>query len=274
MDNFNAKKVCDKIVKEIKEYFDRFCPNGKAIIGISGGKDSTITAMLCVLALGKDRVHGCLMPNGSQKDINDAMTVVQILGIEHDIRNIDEMFKDEIRYMNNFKITDDFKSVFTDLPSNVTDNVPPRLRMMHLYAIAAFYGGLVMNTCNLSEDWVGYFTKYGDSAGDFAPLFNLTVTEVIQVGLYAAHVLFADCSYCYEQICSLCRKTPADGLCGKTDEDNLGFTYNTLDRYLRLGECPPDNIKEIIDRKHFANLHKIRPIEGVHFGEIAANVKQ
>ena len=133
--------------------------------------------------------------------------------------------------------------------------------MATLYAISQSKNGRVMNTCNLSEDWVGYSTRYGDSAGDVAPLANLTVDEVKQVGMELG--LPRDLVY----------KTPSDGLCGKTDEDNLGFTYAALDTYLRTGECDP-KIKEIIDRKHLLNKFKLELMQSYKPDiEVKANVR-
>ena len=124
-------------------------------------------------------------------------------------------------------------------------NLPPRIRMATLYAVGQSYNGRVCNTCNLSEDWVGYSTRYGDSVGDFSPLSRLTVQEVKALGreLNLPEVLVD--------------KVPIDGLCGKTDEDNLGFTYATLDKYIREGICEDDEIKAKIDRMHKNSRFKL-----------------
>jgi NAD+ synthase len=127
-------------------------------------------------------------------------------------------------------------------------NMAPRLRMTAVYAVSQSNNGRVVNTCNLSEDWVGYSTRWGDAAGDFSPLGGLTVQEVLAVGEVLG--LPAD----------LVHKTPSDGLCGKTDEDNLGFTYAVLDKYIRTGVCEDPATKALIDRKHAMNLFKLKPI--------------
>ena len=236
---FDAKKVKEEIVKWIKEWFD---VNGKgcnAVVGISGGKDSSVVAALCVEALGKDRVIGVLMPNGGQGDIGDAVELINHLGIKSYTINIKGAVDKILRCMelNGIDITDQTRI-----------NLPPRIRMSTLYAVSQSNNGRVANTCNLSEDWVGYATRYGDAAGDFSPLSQLTVTEVKEIG----RVLGLPTE--------LVDKTPSDGLCGKTDEDNLGFTYEVLDRYIRTGEIDDEDIKNKIDDMHEKNLFKLQLI--------------
>ena len=234
---FDAKKIKDEIVKWIRNYFDE---NGKdlcAIVGISGGKDSTVTAALCVEALGPERVLGVLLPEGLQKDIGVSFEVVKHLGIKHSVINI----KDSAAMLS-VSINDG-----GFLVNNLARaNTLARIRMTTLYAVSAIVGGLVANTCNLSEDWVGYSTKFGDSAGDFSPLSRLTVTEVKAIGRELGLPQ------------QFINKIPEDGLSGLSDEDNLGFTYVTLDRYIREGVCEDASVKENIDRRHKNNLHKIR----------------
>ena len=232
---FDAKKVKDECVAWIRDFFEKNGPDCNAVIGISGGKDSSVAAALCVEALGVDRVVGVLMPNGVQHDIDAARKLVSHLGI----KNYEINVKDAI---------DGVVSAFPeDLEmSNMSKvNLPPRIRMATLYAVSQSVNGRVCNTCNLSEDWVGYSTRYGDSVGDFSPMSFLTVTEVKEIG----HLLRLPAD--------LVEKTPIDGLCGKSDEDNLGFTYATLDKYIRTGICEDEETREIIDRKHKANLFKL-----------------
>ncbi len=232
---FNAEKVKNDCINWIKDFFEKNGKGCNAVVGISGGKDSSVVAALCAKALGKDRVIGVLMPKGVQHDIDMAYLLVNHLGIKH--------------YEVNVKDTID--SVIKSLPSNIEitpqtiQNIPPRVRMTTLYAISQSVNGRVANTCNLSEDWVGYSTRYGDSVGDFSPLSNLTVDEVKKIG----HALNLPKE--------LVEKTPIDGLCGKTDEENLGFTYAELDRYIREGIIDDENKKEIIDKKHKQNLFKL-----------------
>ena len=232
---FDAKKVKDQCVEWIRKFFDENGPGCNAIVGISGGKDSSVAAALCVEALGKDRVIGVLMPQGEQHDIDMAYMLVNHLGIKHYVINVKDAVDGIINSLpNDMKIT-----------SQTRQNIPPRIRMSTLYAVSQSNNGRVVNTCNLSEDWVGYSTRYGDAAGDFSPMSNLTVTEVKEIGrVLGLPDVLVD-------------KTPIDGLCGKTDEENLGFTYAELDVYIRTGKIEDKEKKEIIDRKHKMNLFKL-----------------
>lgn len=232
---FNAKLVKEQCVEWIREFFKNNGPTCNAVIGISGGKDSSIAAALCVEALGKDRVIGVLMPQGEQHDIDMAYLLVNHLGIKHYVVNVKNAVDAIINsFPTNIEIT-----------SQTLQNIPPRIRMTTLYAISQSNNGRVVNTCNLSEDWVGYSTRYGDSVGDFSPLSHLTVTEIKEIG------------YLLGLPKELVDKTPIDGLCGKTDEDNLGFTYKELDIYIRTGKIDDEYKKELIDKKHKANLFKL-----------------
>lgn len=233
---FDAKKVKDECVEWIRRFFEQNGADCNAVVGISGGKDSSVTAALCVEALGKDSVIGVLMPQGEQSDIDMAYLLVNHLGIKHYVVNVKSAVDGII------------SSIPKELPISVQakTNLPPRIRMSALYAVSQSCNGRVANTCNLSEDWVGYATRYGDAAGDFSPLANLTVTEVKQIG----HVLGLPAE--------LVEKPPIDGLCGKTDEENLGFTYAELDKYIREGVISNAETKALIDRKHAANLFKLQ----------------
>ena len=233
---FDALKVKDQCVNWIREFFDENGKGCNAVIGISGGKDSSVAAALCVEALGKERVIGVLMPKGEQHDIDMAYLLCDHLGIKRIEINIE----------------DTFNSLMTQVASKIEVseqtkiNISPRIRMTALYAVSQSLNGRVVNTCNLSEDWVGYSTRYGDAAGDFSPMCNLTVTEVKQIGrVLGLPDVLVD-------------KVPIDGLCGKTDEENLGFTYAELDVYIRTGKINDKLKKEIIDKKHKANLFKLK----------------
>ena len=233
---FDAKKVKDECVAWIRKFFEENGPECNAVVGISGGKDSSIVAALCVEALGKERVIGVLMPCGEQFDISCSYKLVDHLGIKHFVINV----KDAIEGL---------KAAFPDdieLTPQANTNLPPRIRMATLYAVSQCFNGRVANTCNLSEDWVGYSTRYGDAAGDFSPLANITVTELKEIGRVLGLPV------------DLVDKVPIDGLCGKTDEDNLGFTYAMLDKYIRTGEIEDLQIKERIDRLHRMNLLKLQ----------------
>ncbi|MCL2139105.1 MAG: NAD(+) synthase [Treponema sp.] len=248
---FDAAKTKEQIIQWIKDYFNDNQPDTPypkdtpnpgdtqglfAVIGISGGKDSTITAALCAQALGADRVFGVLMPCGEQWDLSVCHDVVQFLGIQYCVIDIKE-------------ITDAFSGTIANsgllMNRQAAINVPARIRMAVLYAVSAIVKGRVANTCNLSENWVGYSTKFGDSAGDFSPLSQFTVTELKALGReLGLPPQFID-------------KTPEDGLSGLTDEENLGFSYATLDKYIRSGLCEDMAVKEKIDRLHKTGLHKI-----------------
>ena len=232
---FDAKKVTDDIVAWIRDFFEKNGPGCNAVLGISGGKDSSVCAALCVKALGADRVIGVLMPNGVQGDIDVARALCEHLGIKSYEINIKDAYDGMMRQLEGA----------LEISTQSVCNLPPRLRMSAVYAVSQSVNGRVVNTCNLSEDWVGYSTRYGDSVGDFSPLSRLTVAEVKEVGrVLLLPDMFVD-------------KTPIDGLCGKTDEENLGFTYAVLDRYIREGICEDQDIKELIDRKHRQNLFKL-----------------
>ena len=254
MYNFDAKETKKELLKWIREWFE---VNGKgcnAVLGISGGKDSTVTAALLVEALGKERVFGVLMPNGIQKDISDSIKVCNLL----DIKNITVNIKDAVE-AEKANIINALKDIgITELTEQSIINLPPRIRMATLYAVSQSVNGRVINTCNLSEDWVGYSTRYGDSAGDVSPLANLTVTEVKKLGMELG--LPRELVY----------KTPSDGLCGKSDEDNLGFTYDVLDKYLRTGICEDEKIKDLIDHKHEINKFKLELMPSYKYGKVKA----
>jgi len=233
---FDAKKVKDQCVAWIQKFFEENGPGCNAVVGISGGKDSSVAAALCVEALGRDRVIGVLMPQGEQHDIDMAYLLVNHLGIRHYVVNIRDAVEGILKNMPQGM----------EVSAQTVQNIPPRVRMTTLYAISQSENGRVVNTCNLSEDWVGYSTRYGDSVGDFSPMSYLTVTEVKELG------------YLLGLPAVLVEKTPIDGLCGKTDEENLGFTYAELDRYIRTGEIEDLQKKELIDKKHKANLFKLQ----------------
>ena len=245
MNNFNAKEERPKIVQWIRDWFAENGPEASAVVGISGGKDSSVVAALCVEALGKDRVYGVLMPNGEQADIYDSIKLTDFLGIPNTLIDISPMYQD---FNRTFKWISSV--VGNDDISNAIINTPPRIRMTVLYAVAAILpnGGRVANTCNASEDYVGYSTKFGDSAGDFSPLGSLTVQNVLELGDELGLPK------------ELVHKAPSDGLCGKTDEDNLGFTYAVLDKYIETSKCDDPEVKAKIDKLHNQNMHKICPM--------------
>ena len=237
---FDAKKVKNEIVEWIRDWFEQ---NGKyciAVVGISGGKDSSVVAGLCCEALGKDRVFGVMMPQGRQRDIEYSHKLCNFLDIPRTIIPVGTIVN-----VTEYEIK---TSLDEELSIQTTTNLPARIRMATLYAVSQTVNGRVANTCNLSENWVGYCSRFGDAAGDFSPLENLTVTEVKAIGRELGLPS------------ELVDKTPTDGLCGKTDEDNLGFTYAELDAYIRDGIESNKEVKAKIDSMHEKNLFKLQPM--------------
>lgn len=237
---FNAAKTKDEIVEWIRNYFRKNGPDCNAVIGISGGKDSTIVAALCCEALGKDRVIGVLMPQGVQSDIDVARDVVKYLDIDSHEINIAGTVNTLLESGRTGGIVD---------TKQARVNLPARIRMATLFMVAQSRNGRVANTCNYSEDFVGWATLFGDGAGQFSPLSKLTVTEVKAVGRELGLPE------------KFIEKAPADGLTGKTDEDNFGFTYDFLDKYIRTGDFGGDSATAAkIDRMHDANTFKQLPM--------------
>lgn len=238
---FDAKIVKNEVIQWIRDWFDKNGKDCNAVVGISGGKDSSVVAALSVEALGKDRVIGILMPNHIQDDIEYSHLLCEHLGIKNYTVDVGVAI-DELLNNIHFRATD------IEISDQTKTNLPARIRMATLYAISQSMNGRVANTCNLSENWVGYCSKFGDAAGDFSPLENLTVTEVKAIGRELGLPS------------ELVDKTPTDGLCGKTDEDNLGFTYAELDAYIRDGIEPSEEVKAKIDSMHEKNLFKLQPM--------------
>lgn len=239
---FDAVTVKNDCVAWIRQFFEENGPNCCAVIGISGGKDSSVVAALCVEALGRDRVVGVLMPRGQQPDIDMSRLLVSHLGIRSYEINIAAAVDGVLQAM----------PADLEISRQTVINLPPRIRMSTLYAVSQSVNGRVANTCNLSEDFVGYSTRYGDMAGDFSPLGSLTVTEVKAIG-YALGLPKV-----------LVEKAPSDGLTDKTDEDNLGFTYAALDIYIRTGKLADEETRKKIDARHQDNLFKLQPMPTFH----------
>ena len=233
---FCAQKTKEALIVWIRAWFEKNGRNCNAVIGISGGKDSSVCAALCVEALGRDRVIGVLMPNGTQSDIADSRQLVEYLGIRSVTVNIAGAVD---------AIHTQLRAARIDATAQTEINLPPRIRMSVLYAVSQSMNGRVINTCNLSEDWVGYSTRYGDSAGDVSLLGKLTVQEVKALGREMGLPE------------NLVEKTPSDGLCGSSDEQKLGFSYAVLDRYIREGDCEDPVIRGKIDELHRANRFKL-----------------
>lgn len=240
--DFDARKAADATVSWVRDWFNKNGKGCNCIIGISGGKDSSVASAVCVKALGKERVIGVMMPNKDQADIDMAELLIDHLGIKSYMINIGTTFDALVK---------EIRDKTGEISNDSIINLPPRLRMSTLYAIAQSHNGRVANTCNLSEDWVGYSTRYGDSVGDFSPLSSFTTAEIRAIGRYLG---LPDV---------LINKVPSDGLSGKTDEDKLGFTYEVLDKYIRTGEIEDIKTKERIDILHERNLFKLRYMD--HF---------
>jgi NAD+ synthase len=248
MTYFNAEKTRDNLVQWIRDWFEKNGPDSKAVIGISGGKDSTIVAALCARALGKDRILGVLMPNGEQKDIGDSIRVCNALGIPHITVNIQNAYN-AISSEVDVNLVEglNWKS---GLSEQTKINLAPRLRMTTLYAVSQTVGGRVVNTSNKSEAMTGYFTRWGDECGDMKPLINLLKNEVVAIGLTMPEIPR-----------DLVEKAPSDGLTGKTDEDKIGFSYDALDNYLRgRGNGDDVDVDKKIEARIFSTMFKRKPI--------------
>lgn len=242
------KIITEKCITWIKEYFAKLGQT-KAVLGISGGKDSTVVAALCVAALGKENVYGVLMPCGEQKDISDSHKVCEWLGIQNYTINIGPAFDNLFGQM---------VAAVPDADSYDTKtNLPARLRMATVYGMGQLVRAMVANTCNISEDTVGYATLFGDSAGSFAPLSHLTTEEVMEIG--------DDLGMPHE----LVHKTPIDGLQPKSDEDKLGFTYHEVNELIRNGVQGPNYEK--IMKMYRANKFKTEIIQIPYFDPKRAN---
>ena len=241
---FNAKEQLPGLIEWMRQMMKN-CGGKTAVVGISGGKDSSVVAALCVEAYGRENVYGVLMPNGVQPDIDYSRDLVDFLQLPYSTINIHDAVEGVLQQME-----------LVGIPATrmTKVNLPSRIRMTTLYAVAqSLPGGIVINTSNLSEDWVGYCTIYGDSAGAFSPLGMYTTEEVVamgrELGLPEKFVV----------------KPPSDGLTGLTDEDNLGFTYHAVNEYVRKGICDPET-KEKIDHKHRISRFKFDTIPVYHNG--------
>lgn len=246
---FDAVKVKNDCIQWVREWFEENGKDCKAVIGISGGKDSSVAAALCVEALGKDRVFGVMMPNGHQSDLDDSFAICNELGIDRYVVDISSIVS-----AMGLQVSTAIKRAFQPTEQAII-NLPPRIRMATLYFISQSVGGRVVCTDNLSESYIGYSTRWGDSVGDFCPLANLTSEEVVAIG--------DALGLPYE----LTHKVPSDGLCGKTDEDRFGFTYETLNKYIRTGICEDKTVKAKIDAMHQKNLFKLQPIPSFIYNE-------
>lgn len=243
MDSLITEELIIKLIRWISEQMEK-SGGKKAVIGISGGKDSTVTAALLVKALGKENVIGVIMPNKIQSDINYAYEVCEYLDINFIESNISNIYNE---FQNNLKKGEGY--LYKDISDKTNLNLPPRIRMTLLYAISqSIPKARVVNTGNLSERWIGYTTLYGDNTGTFAPLAEFTSSEVVEIGRYL------------NLPNKFITKIPADGLTGNTDEDVIGFSYETLNTYIRTGFIEDKKIKDKIDNLHSYNEFKFKTI--------------
>lgn len=243
---FDAKETTKKLIAGIQMWFEKNGKGCNACVAMSGGKDSTIVAKLCVEALGKDRVIGVGIPDANQ-GLNEADEIAKWLDIQFLVVNIGKITGEVYALTRNLGI----------MPTEMsTQNVPPRARMMMLYALSQSLNGRVIGTCNASENYIGYFTKYGDGASDFEPIAELTVHELYQVG----DALGIPRKWTY--------KTPDDGLPHSMPDDEKfekkGFNYEKLDKYIRTGTSGDAVADNAIEKMHRQNLFKLNPVEVIN----------
>lgn len=237
-----ASKLTKQIIKWLEEYRDNTQCRG-VVLGISGGKDSTTVAMLAKKVWGDD-VVGIMMPDGGQVDLNDSVAICSSLNLRHALVNIGGTVTQILHSIN--------ASVpFVDVNQKAITNIPPRVRMTTLYAIAQTLGYRVIGTGNASEAYIGWTTKWGDSAYDLNPIAGLTCGEVVEVGLDLAKEFGLDEQYI--------TKKPSDGLTGINDEDNFGFTYKELDGLINGNLSVSEEVSEKIRAMHEVSEHKRHP---------------
>lgn len=238
MYNFDAKQTAEKLVKWLRDYFDNNGQPINAVVGCSGGKDSTVVLAALTKAIGPDRIYAVLMPNGEQADIDDSYKVCEFLGLKPHVCNIQDAYNGVVG-----SVSGEFEPT-----RQMRINLAPVLRMATLKAISQCVNGRFTCNGNASEAYIGWFTIDGDDRGSVKPLINMTVTEVIQVGEALGLPDW------------MIHKTPTDGLCGQTDEDKFGFTYEVLDKYIRTGEIDDLEVKAKIDDMHKRNAFKLKPM--------------
>ena len=240
---FDVEKVTGDCIQWIREWFEENGKNCNAVIGVSGGKDSLIVAKLCVEALGADRVIGVMMPNGVQKDISDSIRICKLLGIKNYTINIENSVNSILKEMNESGI---------EITEQTKTNLPARIRMSTLYAVSQSNNGRVSNNCNKSEDTMGYSTRYGDAAGDFSPLSELTTVEIVEIGDYLGLPY------------DLVHKTPIDGLNTNTDgsyvtdEQSMGVSYDDIHKYVRMRNEISQETIDYISGREKKNLFKLQ----------------
>jgi NAD+ synthase len=210
-----------------------------AVVGLSGGIDSAVTARLCQLAFGENML-GVIMPcHSSSQDREDALKVAGEFGIEVVENDLSDIYD---HFLANLKESGVKGGRLAEA------NIKPRLRMTALYYYAQAKDYLVVGTDNWSELKIGYFTKHGDGGIDLAPLGSLVKNEVKKL----AEVL--------EIPAEIIEKEPSAGLWdNQTDETEMGFSYQQLDQYILTGEAEPE-IKEKIEKLSVKNRHKIAPV--------------
>lgn len=229
------KELTQKVVDWTGDFF-KTVGKTDAVLGISGGKDSSVVAAICVTALGKEHVHGVLLPCGIQKDISCSYQLVDHLGIDYDVQDIETLVKESLALVPGADKSYDAKT-----------NAPARIRMNQIMVTAQTHGWLMANTCQRNEECVGFSSIWGDSCGSFSPLGLLTVDEVIEIG--------DDLGLPYE----LTHKVPIDGLQPLSDEEKLGFSYKELSDLIRKGIRGEHY--DLIMQKFYANKFKLEMIK-------------
>lgn len=230
----NLEKISHELIEWIRSSLEK-SGGDSVVLGISGGKDSSVLAALCARAIGKENVYGLILPNGLQKDISFAYDLCQVLGINNVEVPLDGISKEIFNSLDKLS-SSNFIETITD---KTQLNLLPRIRMTILYAVSqSIRNSRVINTGNLSERWIGYTTLYGDNTGTFAPLAQFTSDEVIEIGRHLGlDDRFVD-------------KVPEDGLTGNTDEEVIGFSYSVLNKYIREGIIEDEEAKKKIDKMH------------------------
>lgn len=241
------REEIEKIKKYIKDYFEKNNLDG-IVLGISGGLDSAVVAYIFAEALGKENVYAVWLPiRSNDDDYKDALLVTNSLGIElntFDLNGIYDAF---------IKEREDKLNLFDDdILKEANINLRSRLRINSLYFIARSLSDtsdknyIVAGTSNLSELYIGYFTKGGDDVSDIKILVNFTKREVVEMAkeLNIPNIIVG--------------KRPSDGMSDMSDEEKTGVLYSILDSYL-LGEEIDKKNKSLIENLHSKNQHKFNP---------------
>ncbi|WP_027339252.1 NAD+ synthase [Halonatronum saccharophilum] len=228
------KKVTEQLVLWIRDKINEAGCDG-AVVGLSGGVDSSVTALLCKRAV-PDKTLGVIMPcRSNPQDKEDAQLLASAFDIEYKFINLEETY---LTLLNSLGVSSE--------DGLAVANIKPRLRMTTLYYYAASCNSLVVGTDNKSELKLGYFTKFGDGGIDLAPLGDLVKSEVREI----AKVLGVPDK--------IIEKAPSAGLWdGQTDESELGISYDQVDEYILTGKGEK-KVKDVVDSLATKNEHKLK----------------